>query len=101
VLIILHNFVIHTLYKPLTYYFDTAIPLRKVNINKKIKNQWITSGICKSSERLKILSRYIKERNVSTEFVNYYNNYKKIYHKVINLAKKMHHDKQISESINK
>jgi hypothetical protein len=54
----------------LTYYFDTAIPLRKVNINKKIKNQWITPGICKSSERLKILSRYIKERNVPTEFVN-------------------------------
>ena len=83
----------------LTYYFDTAIPLRKVNINKQIKNQRTTPGICKSSERLKFLCRYIKERNVSTEFINYYNNYKQIYHKVINLAKKMHHDKQISEYI--
>jgi hypothetical protein len=72
-----------------------------VNINKKIKNQWIRPGICKSSERLKNLSRYIKERNVTAIFVNYYNNYKEIYHKVINLAKKMHYDKQISESINK
>jgi hypothetical protein len=45
----------------LTYYFDTAIPLRKVNINKQIKNQWTTPGICKSSERLKFLCRYIKE----------------------------------------
>jgi hypothetical protein len=59
-----------------------------VNINKQTKNQWITPGICKSSERLEILSRYIKERNVSTEFINYYNNYKQIYYKVINLAKK-------------
>ena len=37
----------------LTYYFDTAIPLRKVNMNKKIKNKWITPGICKSTGRLK------------------------------------------------
>jgi hypothetical protein len=85
----------------LTYYFDTAIPLRKVNINKQIRNQWITLGICKSSERLKFLSRYIKERNVSTEFINYYNKNKQIYHKIINLAKEMYHDKRISESINK
>jgi hypothetical protein len=86
----------------LTYYFDTAIPFRKVNINKQIKNQWITPGICKSSERLKILSTYIKERNVSTEFVNYYNNYKKIYHKVINLAKKcIMTNKYQNKSINK
>jgi hypothetical protein len=33
--------------------------------------------------------------------MNYYNNYKKIYHKVINLAKRMYHDRQTSESINK
>jgi hypothetical protein len=57
--------------------------------------------MCKSSERLKFLSRYIKERNLSSEFINYYNNYKNTDHKVINLAKRMYHDKQISESINK
>jgi hypothetical protein len=97
---------IHTAFQEilqtLTYYFDTAIPLRKVNINKQIKNQWIIPGICKSSERLKFLSRYIKIRNVSTEFINYYNNYKQIHHKVINLAKKMHMTNEYqNQSINK
>jgi hypothetical protein len=46
----------------LAYYFDTAVRLRKVSINKQIKNQWITPGIYKSSERLTFLSRYIKEK---------------------------------------
>jgi hypothetical protein len=73
-----------------------------VNINKQIKNQWITPEICKSSERLKFLSRYIKERNVSTEFINYYNNYKQIYHKIINLAKKcIMTNKYQNQSINR
>jgi hypothetical protein len=38
---------------------------------------------------------------VSPQFMNYHNNYKKIYHKVINLVKRMYHDRQISELINK
>ena len=61
----------------LTYYFDTAIPLREVNTNKQIKNQWITPELSKSSEILKFLSRNITEKNVSAELINYYNNYKK------------------------
>jgi hypothetical protein len=32
---------------------------------KERKNQWITPGICKSSEKLKLLSRCIKECNIS------------------------------------
>jgi hypothetical protein len=43
-----------------SYYFDTAVPIRKVNINKQRKNQWITPGICKSSKKLKFLSRCTK-----------------------------------------
>jgi hypothetical protein len=88
--LILH---IQKFYKPSLTILTQQYLSGKVNINKQLKSQWITPGICKSSERLKFLSRYIKERNVSTEFMNYSNNYKQIYHKIINLAKKMYHDK--------
>jgi hypothetical protein len=74
--------------------------MRRVNINKQIKSQWITLVISKSNEKLKFLTRYIKERTVSTELLITVT-IKKIYHQVINLAKRMYYDKQISDSVNK
>jgi hypothetical protein len=60
-----------------TYYFDIAIPFKKVKMNKQQKKPWITSGIRKSSEKLKFLNRLIKGINVSIDLKNYYYNYKK------------------------
>jgi hypothetical protein len=60
-----------------TYYLDIAIPCKRVKMNKQQKKPWITSGIRKSSEKLKFLNRFIKGINVSIDLKNYYYNYKK------------------------
>lgn len=70
-------------------------------MNIQQKKPWITSGIGKSSEKLKFLNRLIKGINVSIDLKNYYYNYKTTYLKVLTAAKKMYNNKKIAESINK
>jgi hypothetical protein len=41
-----------------TYYLDIAVPFKKVKVNEQKKKSRITSGIRKSSERLKFLNRF-------------------------------------------
>jgi hypothetical protein len=84
----------------LTYYLGIAIPLRKMNINKQKVNGLHLESV-NLVKKLKFLNRYIKENNVSTGSINYFNNYKIIYHKVINLAKRMYYEKVISASVSK
>lgn len=72
----------------LTYYILHSNNSQESKYKQTNKNKWFTPGICKSSEKLKFPSGYLKERNVSTEFINYCSNYEQIYHKTINLTKK-------------
>jgi len=74
------------LYKP--QHIILTLQFSKESKYQQTKNQWITLGISKSSEKLKFLSRYIKERTVSTELINYY--------QIINLV-----DKYQNQSIKK
>ena len=57
--------------------YETAMPKVRVKIKEK-KPNWITSGINKSSERLRFLDAIRKSGNVSDSFKNYFHKYKKL-----------------------
>ncbi|PNF39318.1 hypothetical protein B7P43_G16566, partial [Cryptotermes secundus] len=84
----------------LQYYHNTAMPKKWVKI-KQQKNKWITLGIRVSGNRLRTLHSLIKEGNTSEELKKYYNQYKKIYNKVIGEAKKLSNNMRIQSSGNK
>jgi hypothetical protein len=67
------------------YYYEIAMPKNWAK-SKQRENKWVTSGIRVSGNRLRFLSRLMKEGNISKEFKEYYSQYKKIYNKVISEA---------------
>jgi hypothetical protein len=70
---------------------------KKLVKSKLCENKWVTSGIRVSENRLRFLSRLMKEGNTSEEFKEYYGQYKKIYYnKVINEAKKLSSNTRIT-----
>lgn len=79
-----------------SYCHDIAMP-------KKYKTKlWVTKGIRVSSKRLRWLNKIIKNDNPTEELKQYYFQYKLIYKKVINQAKKkIHNDKYINSSKNR
>jgi hypothetical protein len=69
-------------------YYDMAFPLRLTNKAKEIKKQWIPQGIKNSSMRIRLLEKQRKEMDPGQGELQYISNYKRIYRKVINKAKK-------------
>lgn len=61
---------------------------------------WLTSGIRISSERLKLLHKRVTRTNDADD-INYYKSYKKIYRKVIKVAKQLFNDNIYLNSVNK
>lgn len=87
-------------YNILKYYINISFPLVNChckNISKKSK-AWITPGIKKSAANIKNLFFLYKQNLVDK---NYYNNYKRIYKRIIRSAKKMHHDNILLNASNK
>ena len=84
-----------------TYYFDIAAPKQKFKVNNKNNCNWVTVGIRTSGKRLRLLSRLLKEGNVSESFRNYCVHYKRIYNKVIREAKRHRYDNYINQAENK
>lgn len=71
------------------YYTDITFPLRKYKPNlHNNKKSWITPGIRTSSKHLKRIYCDLLDSNYDDNILNYYRNYKRIYSKVINEAKK-------------
>lgn len=91
----------NTFAETLKYYMNIAMPVKKIKINNKNKSNWITKGIRISSEKLRYLSKLMKEKYVTNNFKLYFRNYKKIYNKVIRMAKKLHNGNVIKNSIKK
>ena len=84
-----------------SYCHDIAMPKKQVKIKKYKTKLWVTNGIRVSSKRLRWLNKIIKNDNPTEELKQYYFQYKLIYKKVINQAKKIHNDKYINSSKNR
>lgn len=81
--------------------FREALPLKATRAKKeKTEIKWITNGLIVSSKRKRMLH---KEAKLTTdkEKIAYYKKYKKIFKKVVLMAKKMANDKFILRSSNK
>jgi hypothetical protein len=67
-------------------YLDLSCPFKTIiNRQRRFKKPWLTVGIVTSSRKLKELDR--QKHYKGQEFQTYYKNYKRIYRKVIRLAK--------------
>lgn len=82
------------------YNLSLTCPLKNNNTKKKKYTKcWVTKGIRVSSQMLKELDM-LKRQNKSTEFIEYYKTYKKIYRKVIKIAKSQYMYKKLNTSNN-
>lgn len=82
------------------YNFSLACPLkRKKKVKANTVKPWLTKGIIISSNKLKQLDLQ-RKINQSREFHNYYITYKKIYRKIISVAKAYHLNKQLASTDN-
>ncbi|RYA67866.1 hypothetical protein, partial [Enterobacter cloacae complex sp. 2DZ2F20B] len=80
--------------------FEATFPQKVKYTNNKItNNMWITQGIKKSSQHLKELFHLTKSGNLS--IIEHYKEYKKIYKRVIQAAKKRHNNYLMQISKNK
>jgi len=83
------------------YYFNTAFPLKTTHVNNSMINTWITKGIIKSRNKLRLPCCIKRSTDLSTKSLKYIQNYQKIYRKVIAEAKKRETDKIILSATNK
>lgn len=87
------------------HYFEESFPskIKRITVHPNCSNSkpnWISQGIINSSKKLKDLYKLSKSTN-DTKLTEHYKNYKKIYNKVIQLAKKREMSNKIRECINK
>ena len=87
----------HSKYKEI---YDSIFIKKKIDVNRKKRKPWITTGIKISGENLKRLD---KQRITSSdpEFHVFFRTYKKIYKKILTLAKKKQHNDFIQSAANK
>lgn len=90
----------NTFIQIMKYYFDKAFPVKTKtfsNNNNKTK-PWLTKGLIISGKKLKDLHALHRD---DEEFKNYYIQYKKIYRRLLNQAKKMYNSKLLLNTNNK
>lgn len=85
--------------------FEESFPITIKQYNLKhnrlaSKPEWISQGIINSSKKLKLLYR-LNKQITDPRFTIYYINYRKIYRKVVKVAKKKHISNKITKCINK
>ena len=85
----------------LTYYFNTAFPI-KVKLEKNsIANKWITKGLIISRDKLRLLCNIKRTTSLSIEDSEYIQNYQRIFRKVVIEGKKKEADRYVLSSKNK
>jgi len=85
----------------LSYYFNTAFPLKITHVNNSIINTWITKGIIISRNKLRLLCNIKRSMNLSMKSLKHIQNYQRIYRKVLTEAKKREADRLILSATNK
>ncbi|KAK3911933.1 putative RNA-directed DNA polymerase from transposon BS [Frankliniella fusca] len=71
-----------------TELYNKCFPFKKLNTNKKDKKDWITKGIKVTSLNFRKLCKQVKTSN-EPELKKYFTQYRKIYRKVIDDAKRL------------
>jgi hypothetical protein len=72
----------------LLHCYNTAFPIKTVLMRNSIKNNWITQGIKTSSKRMRLLDKQRKTKIIKKEDLEYIEQYRKIYKRVIQDAKR-------------
>jgi len=83
------------------YCYNVAFPIKTVHMRNRIKSNWITQGIKTSSKRMRLLEKQRKIIKINEKDLEYIDQYRKIYKRVIQDAKKRENDTYISSSKNK
>jgi len=83
------------------YCYNVAFPIETVHMRNGIKSNWITHGIKTSSKRMRLLEKQRKIIKINKKDLEYIDQYRKIYKRVIQDAKKCKNDTYISGSKNK
>jgi len=73
------------------YCYNSAFPIKIVHMRNTIKYNWITQGIKISSKRMRLLDKQRKTITIEKD-MEYIDQYKKIYKRVIQEAKKWEND---------
>jgi hypothetical protein len=79
---------------------ETAIPYKKQKLRKRRSKRWLTKGLIKSSEKLKILNNLKRRCTLTEETLEYIKKYRTIYKRVIREAKKRDNDRYVTEASN-
>jgi hypothetical protein len=91
---------LHAFLKGFKLSYETAFPKITQKHWKPVKKPWITKGIIASSKKIKVLhlrSRTSGDKN----FIQFYKKYRKIYRKVISVAKQTYLNSVILSSENR
>ena len=83
------------------YCYNVAFPTKTMIMRNGTKSKWITQGIKTSSKRMRLLEKQRKITKPNKKDLEYINQYRKIYKKVIQEAKRRENDTYISSSTNK
>lgn len=90
----------YNLIKILQHCFYISFPLKKLKDTIKIDKRWVTTGIRKSSQKLKDLHKLSILSNNQNN-IDFYIKYKKIYKKVVKAAKTLDNKRSFIKSNNK
>lgn len=94
-----NHFTLSYFHSSLTTIFEKCFPLRNLKI--KTKKPWVTRGIATASKNLRSLHTIRKFFINNTFFISYFNNYRKIYRRVVELSKKKHFQARLALSSNR
>ena len=83
------------------YCYNVAFPIKTVHMRNRIKSNWITHGIETSSKRMRLLEKQRKIIKINKKDLEYIDQYRKIYKRLIQDAKKRENYTYISSSKNK
>lgn len=67
---------------------ETAIPYKKQKLRKRRNKRWLSKGLIKSSEKMKMLNNLKRRLTLTEETLEYIKKYRTIYKRVIREAKK-------------
>ena len=83
------------------HYNNNAFPIKTVYMRDKIKNNWITQRIKISSKKMRLLDNQRKTTVMEKKDLEYIEQYRKIYKRVIQEAKRRENNNHISSAKNK
>jgi hypothetical protein len=81
--------------------FMDSFPIKTVHMRDTIKNNWITQGIKIPSKRMQLLDSQRKTTVMKKKDLEYIEQYRKIYRRVIQETKRRKNNNYISSSKNK